>query len=78
MQVHLLSCVELCTTPLAIFHQAPLSMGRTRQEHWSGLPLTAPGDLPDLWIEPASPAAPALAGRFFTAKPPGKTATKDG
>ena len=36
---------------------------------WSGLPLPSPGDLPNLGIEPASPA---LAGRFFTAEPPGR------
>ena len=40
--------------------------------HWSGLPFPSPGDLPDPGIEPASPQAPALLGRFFTAEPPGK------
>ena len=40
-----------------------------RQEHWSGLPFPSPGDLPDPEIEALSPA---LAGRFFTAEPPGK------
>ena len=40
-------------------------MGFSRQEYWSGLPVPPPGDLPDSGIEPASPAAPALAG-FFT------------
>ena len=40
-----------------------------RQEYWSGLPFPPPGDLPDPGIEPMSPA---LAGRFFTAEPPGK------
>ena len=44
-------------------------MGFSRQEHWSGLPLPSPGDLPDPGIEPASPE---LAGGFFTAEPPGK------
>ena len=48
--------------------QAPLSMGFPRQEYWSGLPLPSPGDLPDPGIEPVSPA---LAGRLFTAAPPG-------
>ena len=49
--------------------QAPLSMGFPRQKYWSGLPLPSPGDLPDPGIGPVSPA---LAGRFFTAAPPGK------
>ena len=34
--------------------QAPLSMGFSRQEYWSGLPCPSPGDLPDPGIEPAS------------------------
>ena len=36
------------------------------QENWSGLPFPSPGDIPDLGIEPGSPASPALAGGFFT------------
>ena len=36
--------------------QAPLSMGFSRQEYWSGLPIPSPGDLPDPEIEPGSPA----------------------
>ena len=36
--------------------QAPLSMGFSRQEYWSGLPFPSPGDLPDPEIEPRSPA----------------------
>ena len=47
---------------------APLSMGFSRQEHWSGLPFPSPGDLPDPGIQPVSPAS---VGRFFTAEPPG-------
>ena len=42
------------------------------QEHWSGLPFPSPGDLPDSWIKPVSPESPALAGGFFTIKPPRK------
>ena len=38
--------------------QAPLSMGFSRQEYWSGLPFPSPGDLPDLGIEPLSSALP--------------------
>ena len=52
--------------------QAPLSMGFPRQEYWSGLPFPSPGDLPDLGIEPVSPASLRIAGGFFTADPPGK------
>ena len=47
--------------------QAPLSMGCPRQEYWSGLSCPPPGDLPNLGIEPVSPA---LAGEFFTTEPP--------
>ena len=43
--------------------QAPLSMGFSRQEYWSGLPFPSPGDLPDPGIEPASVVSLALAGR---------------
>ena len=46
--------------------QAPLSMGFSRQECWSGLPFPLPGDLPTPGIKCMSPASPALAGRFFT------------
>ena len=53
-------------TPWTVAHQAPLSMGFSRQEYWNGLPFPSPGDLPDPGIEPESPA---LAGRFFTAEP---------
>ena len=45
--------------------QAPLSMGFSRQEYWSGLPFPPPGDLPDPGIEPVSLMPPALADRFF-------------
>ena len=47
--------------------QAPLSMGFSRQEHWSGLPWPLQGDLPNSEIKPDSLMSPALAGRFFTA-----------
>ena len=68
----LLSCVQLFATVGAIACQAPLSMGFSRQEYWSGLPCPPPGDLSDPGIEPMSLASPALAGRFFTTEPPGK------
>ena len=49
-----------------IVHQAPLSMGFSRQEYWSGLPSPPPGDLPDPGIKPSSLTSPALAAGFFT------------
>ena len=52
--------VQLCVTLWTIAHQAPLSMGLSRQEYWSGLPCPPPGDLPDPGIKPASPVSPAL------------------
>ena len=64
-----LSHVQLFVTPQTVAHQAPPSMGFPRQEYWSGLPLPFPGDLPDLGIEPESPASPTLAGRFFPTEP---------
>ena len=51
-------------------HQAPVSMGFSRQEYRSGLPFPPPGDLPDSGIEPVSPASSALAGGFLTTEPP--------
>ena len=53
-------------SPWAVACQAPLSMGFSREEYWSGLPFLSPGDLPDPGIEPTSLASPALAGGFFT------------
>ena len=48
------SCVTLAI-PWTVACQAPLSMGFSRQEYWSGLPFLSPGDLPDLGIKPGSP-----------------------
>ena len=61
-------------TSRTIAHQAPLSMGFPKQEHWSGLPFPFPGDLPDPGIQPMSLASPASAGGFFTTVLPGKSA----
>ena len=63
-----LSCVRLFVTPWTVAHQAPLSVF-PRQEYWSGLPFSPPGDLPDPGIEPVSLMSPALAGGFFTTGP---------
>ena len=68
----MLSHIRLFVTPQAVARQAPLSTELSRQEHWSQLPFPTLGDLPDLGIEPASLAAPALVGGFFTTVPAGK------
>ena len=47
------SCPALCD-PVAVVHQAPLSMGFSRQDYWSGLPCPPPVHLPDAGIEPTS------------------------
>ena len=59
MKVKSLSRVRLFASPWTVAHQAPLSMGFSRQEYWSGLPFTSPGDLPNTGIEPRSPALQA-------------------
>ena len=61
------SCVRLFASLWTVACQAPLSMGYSRQEHWSGLLCPPPGD-PHSGIKPASPASPALAGSFFTTR----------
>ena len=50
-KVKSLSCVPLFVTPQTVAYQAPPSMGFSRQEYWSGLPLPSPEDLPDPGIE---------------------------
>ena len=62
----MLSYVGLFATPWTVAYQAPLSMGFSRQEYWSGLPFSPPENLLDPEIEPTSLASPALAGKFFT------------
>ena len=47
------SCLTLATLWI-VAHQAPLSMGFSREEYWSGLPFPSPGDFPDPGIEPGS------------------------
>ena len=51
-------CLTLAT-PWTVAHQAPLSIGFSRQENWSELPFPLPGDLPDPGIKPGSPALQA-------------------
>ena len=60
------SCVQLFATIWTVARQAPLLVGFSRQEYWSGLPCPPPGDRPDPGIEPMSLMSSALADRFFT------------
>ena len=60
------SHVLLFATLSAIACQAPLSLGFSSQEYWSGLPCSPPGDFPNPGIQPAFLRSPALAGEFFT------------
>ena len=64
-----LLCPTLCD-PMTVVHQLPLPMGFPKQKYWSGMPLPSPGDLPKPGFKLASLA---LAGRFFTTEPPGKS-----
>ena len=64
-----LSRVRLFATPWAVACQAPVSMGFSRKEYWSGLPCPPPGDLPNPGVEPRSPA---LQADSLPAEPPGK------
>ena len=54
-EVKSLSRVRLFATPWTVAYQAPRSKGFSRQEYWSGLPFSSPGDFPDLGIEPGLP-----------------------
>ena len=67
-----ISHVQLFATPWTVAHQAPLSVGFSRQECWSGLPCLLPGDLPYPWMEPASLMSPVLAVKSLPLVPPGK------
>ena len=76
------TCYDMCAwsyptvTPQTVGHQAPLSMGFSRQGCWSRLPFPTPWDLPNPGTGPSSLMSPALAGRFLTTAPPGRP-TKD-
>ena len=65
-------CLTLLWPPWTVPRQAPLSMGFSRQEYWSGLSRPAPGDLPDPGIEPTSLMSPALEADSLPLAPPGK------
>ena len=64
-----LSHVHLFANTWIVAHQAPLSMGFSRQEYWSGLPFPSPGDLPNPGIKPRSPT---LQADSLLSEPPGK------
>ena len=63
IEVKLLSRVWLLAIPRTAAHQAPPSMGFSRQEYWSGLPFPSPGDLPDPRIKPRPPGLTLWATR---------------
>ena len=65
----LLSCVWLFANPWTVAHQAPPSMGFSRQEYWSGLLFPSPGDLTDPGIKLRSPS---LQADSLPAEPAGK------
>ena len=64
-----LSHVRLLATLWTVAYQAPLTIGFSRQEYWSGSPFPSPGDLPNPGIEPGSPALQADA---LPSEPSGK------
>ena len=70
--VSVLKVSQLCPTqiPWAVTHQAPLSMGFSRKEYWSGLPFPSSGNLPDPGIQRGSPV---LQADSLLSEPPGKT-----
>ena len=71
--VQLLGLIQLSATPWTTAPQAPLSMGFSKQEYWSGLPFPTPSNLPNPGMEPVSLKSPVLAGRFFITEPPWST-----
>ena len=60
------SCVGPFATLWTVACQAPLSIGFSRQEYWSGLPFPSPGDLPKPGVKPVSLTLPASSTGFFT------------
>ena len=66
------SCVQLFETLWAVAHQAPLSMGFSKQKYWNRLPWPPPGDIPNPRIELVPLMSPALVDGFFTTEPQGK------
>ena len=75
--VQSLSRVRLFATWGTAAHQAPPSMGFSRQEYWSALPFPSPGDLPDPEIKPVSPVSPARQADSLPLVPSGKPLVHD-
>ena len=73
-----LSRVQLFAIRGTVACQAPLSMGFSRQEYWSGVPFPPQEDLLDPGIKPESLASPALADGFFTTAPHGEASLSVG
>ena len=71
------SCVSLFVTPWSVALQAPLSVGFSKQEYWSRLPFSSPGDLPNPEVQLTSLRTIALPGRFFTTTTTWETPKKD-
>ena len=82
VRAHACTCVRVCVRLCVLVagsclivalwtaaHQVPLSMGFSRQEYWSWVPFSSPGDLPYPDIEPRSPA---LLADALLSEPPGK------
>ena len=59
------SCLTLCDPMDSSLHQAPPSMGFSRQEYWSGLPFPSPGNLPNPGIEPRSLRSVCIAMQYL-------------
>ena len=77
----MLSCfslVRLFATPWTVARQAPLCMELSRQEYWSGLPYSPPGDIPNPGIEPTSACVSCVADRSLPTEPPGKPSWTQG
>ena len=67
--MEMLVAQSLYVTAWTVAPQAPLSMGFSKPEYWSGLPFPSPGDFPTLGIEPGSPAVQADS---LPSEPPGR------
>ena len=65
MYAQSLSHIQFFANPWTVVCQAPQSMGYSRQDDWSGLSFSPPGDLLKSGVKPVSPASLALEGRFF-------------
>ena len=66
VKVKSLSCVRLFVTLWTVAQQAPVLMELSRQEYWSGLTCSPPGELPNPGIKPKPLMSPLLAAAFFT------------